>query len=377
MRRYWTAGSGEKRFVDLYAVVRGGIFTSEENYSLKSLEVFYMGGRTGSVTTASGSIIAYNNWRLKWDAGDPTAAEDLKELEHYNQVDCESTEKLRDWLLSLRTGLVQSEPAELGHAQTERSLQQAQANEEFKEKIINSSLPPRLKRALINLGLFHYREKKPQAWAVFDASKKSFEDLIEDTDCLAGLRIRTRYATERSIEGRYSFPPQFTKLATDKDACIAALDGVIKTITIRNLDAKKREVTLRIGKKSEEYLTDTLDLLPSFAIWTEVIEDAILRLTQRICSGDTPPAAKDLLDRNTPNLDDLSVLSKENLPSVTRMQQAVNGMQSTVLMVQGPPGTGKNLRFCKGDSVTRPSGIPCCRIVQQPRSNSECIDRVC
>ena len=331
----------EKRFVDLYAVVRGGIFTSEENYSLKSLEVFYMGGRTGSVTTASGSIIAYNNWRLKWDAGDPTAAEDLKELEHYNQVDCESTEKLRDWLLSLRTGLVQSEPAELGHAQTERSLQQAQANEEFKEKIINSSLPPRLKRALINLGLFHYREKKPQAWAVFDASKKSFDDLIEDTDCLAGLRIRTRYATERSIEGRYSFPPQFTKLATDKDACIAALDGVIKKITIRNLDAKKCEVTLRIGKKSEEYLTDTLDLLPSFAIWTEVIEDAILRLTQRICSGDTPPAAMDLLDRNTPNLDDLSVLSKENLPSVTRMQQAVNGMQATVLMVQGPPGTGK------------------------------------
>lgn len=331
----------EKRFVDLYAVVRGGIFTSEENYSLKSLEVFYMRSRTGSVTTASGSIIAYNNWRLKWEAGDPTAAEDLKELEHYNQVDCESTEKLRDWLLPLRTGLTQSEPAELGHAQTERSLQQAQANEEFKEEIINSSLPPRLKRALINLGLFHYREKKPQAWAVFDASKKSFEELIEDTDCLAGLRLRRRYPSDRSIEGRYSFPPQFTKLAADKDACIAALDGVIKTITIRNLDAKKREVTLRIGNKSEEYLTDNLDLLPSFAIRTDVIEDAIHRLTQSICSGNTPPAAKDLLDRNPPNLEDLSVLSKETLPSLNRMQQAVNGMRSTVLMVQGPPGTGK------------------------------------
>ena len=55
----------EKRFVDLYAVVRGGIFTSEKNYSLKSLEVFYMENRTGSVTTAANSIIAYNNWRIK------------------------------------------------------------------------------------------------------------------------------------------------------------------------------------------------------------------------------------------------------------------------------------------------------------------------
>lgn len=331
----------EKRFVDLYAVVRGGIFASEENYSLKSLEVFYMGNRTGSVTTAAGSIIAYNNWRLKRDAGDPTAAQDLKELEHYNQVDCESTEKLRDWLLSLRAGLPQSNPAELGHAESERSPYQSLANERLKEVIINSSLPPRQKSALINLGLFHYREKKPQAWAVFDASKKSFDDLIEDTDCLAGLRIESLSPDDRSIEGIYSFPPQFTKLSTGKDACIAASDEEIKTVTIEDLDQKNREVTVRIGMKFEEYLTDKLNLLPSFAINTDVIERAIRGLTKHICSGLTPPAARDLLDRNTPNLSDPSVLTEENLPSVTRMQRAVNAMQSTVLMVQGPPGTGK------------------------------------
>ncbi len=330
----------EKRFVDLYAVVRGGIFASEENYSLKSLEAFYMESRTGSVTTASGSIIAYNNWRLKQDAGDPTAAKDLAELEHYNQVDCESTEKLRDWLLSLRTGLTQSAPAELGIAQNERSLQQALNNEEFKEKIFDSSLHNRLEKILINLGLFHYREKKPQAWAVFDASKKSFEDLIEDTDCLAGLRVKNQYPVDRSVEGIYSFPPQFTKLSAQKDACIA-VDDTIKTVTIQDLDIKKREVTLRIGVRSSEYLMNTLDLLPSFAIRTEVIERAILRLIEQICSGNIPPAVIDLLDRNPPRLRDPSVLSRETLPSITRMQQTVSGMQSTVLMVQGPPGTGK------------------------------------
>ena len=332
----------EKRFIDLYAVVRGGIFTSEENYSLKSLEVFYMGSRTGDVTTASGSIIAYNNWRLKRDADDPTAAHDLKELEHYNQVDCESTEKLRDWLLSLRTGLDQSEPAQLGQAQTERSLQQAEANEDFIREINDSSVLPQLKRSLIHLGLFHERERKPQAWAVFDAAKKSFDDLVEDTDCLAGLQASgTPYPTNRSVEQEYSFPPQFTKLSTQDSACIAEGVEDIKTVTIQELDAKKHKLTLRIGKRFADYLDDRLDLLPSFAIPTAVIEAAIRNLTQLICSGNTPPAVRDLLERNAPKLENPAVLRNDDRSTVTRMQQVVKEMNSTVLMVQGPPGTGK------------------------------------
>ena len=145
--------------------MRGGIFTSEKNYSLKSLEAFYMESRTGDVTTATGSIIAYNNWRVKRDAGDPTADEDLKELEDYNRIDCESTEKLRDWLLSLRTGLVESVPAQLGSAQTQGAIEREQVNENFKDRVFSSSVSTKLKKTLIALGLFHYREKKPQAWS--------------------------------------------------------------------------------------------------------------------------------------------------------------------------------------------------------------------
>ena len=53
----------ERRFVDLYAVVRGGIIASEPDYSLKSLEVFYGIERKGEVTTAGGSAVAYDQWR--------------------------------------------------------------------------------------------------------------------------------------------------------------------------------------------------------------------------------------------------------------------------------------------------------------------------
>lgn len=332
----------EKRFVDLYAVVRGGIFTSEKNYSLKSLEAFYMESRTGDVTTATGSIIAYNNWRQKRDAGDPTADQDLKELEDYNRIDCESTEKLRDWLLSLRSDLVESVPAQLDSAQTQGALDREKVNENFKDHVFNSLVSAKLKKTLIALGLFHYREKKPQAWSVFDAAKKSTEELIEDTNCLASLSaVGAPYPVKRSVEREYAFPPQFTKLTADKDACIALDNDNIKTVRIPELDPKTHRIKLKIGDKSADYLLDSLDLLPSMPISTDVIETAIHRLVRDVCDGKAPPAVQDLLERKAPNLSDMSVLNDDESSSVNQMQQTVSGMQSTVLMVQGPPGTGK------------------------------------
>jgi len=332
----------EKRFVDLYAVVRGAIYTSEKNYSLKSLEIFYMDeGRTGSVTTAAASVVAYNNWRVKWEAGDPTAPDDLKELEHYNQIDCESTEKLRDWLLPMRSKVYESEPAQLGEAQTKKSITQATVNDSIKQRILKSDLPQRTKKLLINLVHFHYREKKPQAWAVFDASKKSFEELMEDTNCLAGLTAQSKMIPiNKSVERTYSFPQQFTKLTSEKDATIF-IDDTVKTVTISEFDARSCTLTLKINNKSVEFLDESLDLLPSFAIRTDQIENAIQTLTKLVCNGKAPSATKDILEQNIPKLTDLSVLCKRNLSAIDRLEKAVSGMQSTALIVQGPPGTGK------------------------------------
>ena len=86
----------ERRFVDLFAVVRGGLICSEPNYSIKSLEVFYGLQRKGEVKTAGGSIVAYERWR---ETGEQLV---LDEIEAYNRIDCESTERLRDWLVQIR-----------------------------------------------------------------------------------------------------------------------------------------------------------------------------------------------------------------------------------------------------------------------------------
>jgi uncharacterized protein len=54
----------DHRLVDLYAVVRHAIMTSEPRYSIKNLEVFYMkGARQSDVKNAGASIIYYEHWR--------------------------------------------------------------------------------------------------------------------------------------------------------------------------------------------------------------------------------------------------------------------------------------------------------------------------
>ena len=85
-----------KKFVDLYRVVQQGLICSEDGYSLKDLEVFYMGERDGAVSTAGDSIIAYETWLESRDQ------RILDDIERYNEVDCRSTKGLRDWLVSVR-----------------------------------------------------------------------------------------------------------------------------------------------------------------------------------------------------------------------------------------------------------------------------------
>lgn len=47
------SGPSPPRFVDLFAVVRGGLIGSEANYSIKSMEAFYGRKREGAVAAVS------------------------------------------------------------------------------------------------------------------------------------------------------------------------------------------------------------------------------------------------------------------------------------------------------------------------------------
>ncbi|WP_231581661.1 TM0106 family RecB-like putative nuclease [Cellulosimicrobium funkei] len=87
--------------VDLYAVVRQALHVSDKSRSIKKLEPLYMGDelRTGDVTTAAASVVAYAEYTALREAGrDDEADELLRGIADYNRYDCVSTLRLTDWL---------------------------------------------------------------------------------------------------------------------------------------------------------------------------------------------------------------------------------------------------------------------------------------
>ncbi|MFC7878834.1 TM0106 family RecB-like putative nuclease [Isoptericola sp. NPDC057391] len=87
--------------VDLYAVVRSSLRISDRSKSIKKLEPLYMGDelRSGDVTTAAASIVAYAEYTALRDAGRHDEADALlRDIADYNRYDCVSTLRLFDWL---------------------------------------------------------------------------------------------------------------------------------------------------------------------------------------------------------------------------------------------------------------------------------------
>jgi uncharacterized protein len=321
----------ERRFVDLYAVVRGGLICSEENYSIKSLEIFYGITREGEVKTASSSVIAYEKWRETQEQSI------LDDIEKYNRVDCESTEKLRDWLLTLRPEGPWPQLTEDGAVKEQEDDQEITT---LRQELQSAGLSQDRQDMLFNLALFHRREAKPAWWAIFDSLVKDEVELLDDMDALGGLVAKgPGEPIKQSIRRTYEFPVQETKLRSGKSPTIHAPDG-FTAATIESFDLRNREVTLKLGKARAELLRDEMTLHPEKPINTAVIADALRDVVADQCGARKYRAVDDLLSRSPPRLaGGGSILATDELVAGT--QDAVRRMDETVLPVQGPPGTGK------------------------------------
>ena len=85
-------------FVDLYTVVRQGLIVGTPGYSLKDIERLNLPPRDGDVTTAMGSVVAYQKWM---DSGEPQNWQEstiLRDIRDYNRVDRESLTRMCGWL---------------------------------------------------------------------------------------------------------------------------------------------------------------------------------------------------------------------------------------------------------------------------------------
>ena len=321
----------ERRFVDLFAVVRGGLIGSEPNYSIKSMEAFYDRKRDGEVKTAGGSVVAYERWR---EIGDQHI---LDEIEDYNRIDCISTEELRDWLVGIR-------PAgpwpSIGQDATPKEAEEDGETRALRERIAASALPDERQDLLFNLGLFHRREVKPAQWAVFDSAAKDEDDLIDDLDALAGLEaISAVEPVKRSFARRYRFPVQETKLRPGKKVTVPVFDGAPVSVNIEEMDRRRREITVKVGPGKGHLLEDRLSLHPDWPLDTKVIAAALQDVIADQCTVKSYRAVDDLLCRAAPRLT-TGALSPVEDPVIGTID-AVGAMDQTVLPIQGPPGTGK------------------------------------
>ncbi len=183
----------ERLLVDLYATVRQSLRISEASYSIKKLEPLYMGSnlRSGDVTDAGASVVAYAAYCAARDAGNAAEAEKvLTSISDYNQYDCLSTLRLRDWLLEVagQPAAGAAPEAEAGRrpeaAPAERPAAPEETAEESRLREYLAGLPDSRpwtddERAIAMVAAatgYHRRERKQFWWQHFDRVEAPIEN---------------------------------------------------------------------------------------------------------------------------------------------------------------------------------------------------------
>jgi len=339
------------KLVDLYQVVREALRLSTPNYSIKSVEHFYRGKRTGEVTNAGASIVFYERWKESRDAAI------LQSIADYNQDDVESTYELRQWLVGLRPSdvpwLNRQGQGEMDGTRTIDSQNEYEVRLEKYRHALLAGLPEKegdysedhvFRNLTFQLLDFHRREAKPAWWDFFRRAEMTEVELIEDQECIGGMVLDESsppVPVRRSIRYTYVYPEQETKLRTGSSVVDVATGKPLANLEI-NPDA--RIVSFTRGANGEAPGT-RMAIGPTGPVNSGELVGAVYRFADSVVAGDGRYAAiKSLLRHELPVVTGLErgaplVLdSKGLLPQAIRVVQE---MENCTLFLQGPPGAGK------------------------------------
>ncbi|MBC7559222.1 MAG: ribonuclease H-like domain-containing protein, partial [Dermatophilaceae bacterium] len=337
-----------ERFVDLYAVVRGGIRISKPSYSIKKLEDFYWGhtrtaGSEAEVADAMTSVVEYERFLVDRDQAI------LDSIERYNREDVRSTHDLHEWLEDRR---VELEALHGGQPRPEVKDGAAGDDASAAEQA-EAALADRLRDAgqalLAGLVGWHRREDRPRWWEFFRVGDLDDEMLVEDGSTIGGVSAPVQAGeVKSSFLWRYDFEPQECKLSVGSGA-IDVNDPHAVLGTVVELDPVAGHIVLKRGKRTPP--AHPRGFGPSGPINVGVLQSAIARVGAQVLAGDSP-LGRALLERHVP---------PQLTPSVVPSSQAAapreqdgsgespselvvrvgRGLDGQVLAVQGPPGSGK------------------------------------
>ncbi|GEK22921.1 TM0106 family RecB-like putative nuclease [Cellulomonas xylanilytica] len=361
--------------VDLYATVRRGLRVGSDSYSLKRLEPLYMGlvTRGGAVTTATDSITEYAEACDLRDAGDETAWQaKLDEIGEYNRYDCESTLRLRDWLLAHGpepTGSAVAEPGEPAEDDPLVTALLARAE---------GLADPRDAQAVRMLAAavgYHRREEKPFWWAHFDRLQSDpaewmdprgtllvdgTPEVVEDWSIGPG---RQTYSRVLRVTGHlepgsdlrpggkayalYDDPPACAKTSTTGHRGWTQSVEILEVTSQRAPDSPSgtRDVLRIVERLPRNAVPEPclpMALAPSAPPPTSTIVAAVRALVEGLGADLPPLPAVDLLRRVPPRTRALPLPRPDDVTGTTEaIIDAVLDLDGSYLAVQGPPGTGK------------------------------------
>lgn len=363
-------------FVDLYATVRGAVRAATPSYSIKKLEPLYMGDELRSddedaVGDGGASVVAYHRYRLAVETGDEAeAARLLESLRDYNEYDCVSTLRLRDWLLdqAATAGITTGRPA--GSTEPTRAEERSPLFDALLAR--SGAVDPTARSrdeqayALLAAALDYYRRERKQFWwdhferlgnLVTNWREARDVFVVESAEVTADWALHSTKAkkprrtlrlvgdwTPGSRPGGkphvvYGLPhPPGGKGPSSAPNTACGAEAVVS-------DEHDPRVVHLTESRAPADVSDHVPvaITPAAPPSTHQLEEAVHALgTSAAAAADLPTgAAFDLLARRPPRL-----RSRGGLPAtgdaIADVAAALRGMEDSYVAVQGPPGTGKS-----------------------------------
>jgi uncharacterized protein len=346
-----------ERFVDLYAVVRQGVRAGVERYSIKDLEPCYAFTRQVPLRDANRHLRVVEQ-ALELDSLERVTEEVRRSVEGYNQDDCVSTFRLREWLEALRAGVEANgtpvpRPQPQDGEASEDVDERAQRVEELRGRLLQGvpedardrSTEQQSRWLLAYLLDWHRREDKGTWWEYYRLRDLAPEDLFDEARAVAGLEFVERVdrilnkrsgKPTGSVVDRYRYPQQELELRAGNELILSNED---KWADVVSVDRVQRTLVLKKGPAQAE--THATAAFEHAYVRPKALVESIDRIAEAIANGEPNPLVRGLLDAEPPRLRAGQLVAQPGESSVARAVRIVNDLDRTVLAIQGPPGAGK------------------------------------
>jgi len=335
-------------FVDLYRIVKNGVYVGEESYSLKKVEHLYNVVRGENVASAVDSVLQYAAWIESGESGDWRESKILRDIREYNKVDCESTADLYAWLqkTAAENG-IRYLPYQIG----EEPKEKPEERDAFREReAVVSGLRKRRNKdedagTLSDLIGFHRREEKPTWWRFFNLAKKLPEELFDEPDCIAEIAsVGEPGKVDKSLTQEYAFDRhQECKLSSAKPPTVVFQVDTRTDFTLFDLDHSSGKLVLKATQNKlnnsafgGEFPTNG-SLIAKDSFGSKQLADALTSIGRNYLDDKVPASLRAFLSRRSPT----DAVQREGETTVEAAIRIADTMDGDCLVIQGPPGTGK------------------------------------